>query len=148
MGYGDAISLCCTVAFAGHILLLGRYARAAPFELLSVTQLAVTAAVCWLMAGWAEAPYGAGEARVWGAVLLTGVLCTAIPFTVQAWAQQHTTATRVALIFAFEPVSAVITSYAVLGETLTGRAALGALLILAGVLTVELKPGSTEKHPS
>ncbi|MBL8175402.1 MAG: DMT family transporter [Bryobacterales bacterium] len=148
IGYGDAISLCCTVAYAGHILLIGRYSPKAPFELLSLTQLAVTAAVCWAMAGFAEAPYGGMQPRVVGAVLFTGILCTAIPFTVQTWAQQHTTATRTALIFAFEPVSAVITSYAVLGETLSGRGALGALLILAGVLTVELKPGSTVKHPS
>jgi len=147
IGYGDAISLCCTVAFAGHILLLGRYSPVTPFELLSVTQLTVTAAVCWAMVVLAEVPYGGTQARVWGAVLFTGILCTAIPFTVQAWAQRHTTSTRVALIFTFEPVSAAITSYAVLGETLSGRAALGALLILAGVLTVELKPGALRKHP-
>lgn len=148
IGYGDAISLCCTVAFAGHILLLGRYSPIAPFELLSTTQLAVTAAVCWAMVAFVEVPYGGTQVRVWIAVLLTGILCTAIPFTVQAWAQQHTTSTRVALIFAIEPLSAAITSYAVLGETLTAKAALGALLILAGVLTVELKPGRPLKHPS
>lgn len=148
IGYGDAITLCCTVAFAGHILLLGRFARAVPFELLSVTQVAVTAAVCWIMAGWAEAPYAAQRASVLGAILFTGVLCTAIPFTVQAWAQRHTTPTRTALIFAFEPVAAMITSYLALGETLTARSGWGAFLILAGVLTVELKPAPGPKHPS
>ena len=147
IGYGDAISLCCTVAFAGHILLLGRYSPLVPFELLSVTQLGVTAVVCCLMAALTEVPSAASSARVWGAILFTGILCTAIPFTVQAWAQRHTTATRAALIFTFEPVSAAITSYLVLGETLTGRAVIGALLILGGVLAVELKPAGSAKHP-
>ncbi|MFN7935624.1 MAG: DMT family transporter [Bryobacteraceae bacterium] len=148
IGYGDAISLCCTVAFAGHILLLGRYSPRVPFELLSVTQLGVTAVVCCLMAALAEVPSAAASPRVWGAILFTGVLCTAIPFTVQTWAQRHTTPTRAALIFTFEPVSAAITSYLVLGETLTGRAGIGALLILGGVLAVELKPAGASKHPS
>ena len=147
IGYGEAISLCCTVAFAAHILVLGRYSPLVPFELLSVTQLGVTAMVCGLMAGFAEAPSAASSARVWGAILFTGILCTAIPFTVQAWAQRHTTATRAALIFTFEPVSAAITSYLLLGETLTGRAVVGALLILGGVLAVELKPAGSAKHP-
>ncbi len=147
IGYGDAISLCCTIAFAGHILLLGRSSPAIPYELLSITQVAVTALLCWVMAGWAEVPYGTLNVRVAGAILFTGILCTAIPFTVQAWAQQHTTATRTALIFAFEPVSAVMTSYAMDGERLSARGAWGAFLILAGVLAVELKPTGPAKHP-
>jgi drug/metabolite transporter (DMT)-like permease len=38
-------------------------------------------------------------------------------------------------------VFAWITSYLVAGEVLSGRAAIGAALILGGVLLVELKPG-------
>ena len=147
IGYGDAISLCCTVAFAGHILLLGRYARMVPFEPLSVWQMIVTAMLFWVMVGFTEPVPKSISLSATGAVLFTGVLCTAIPFTVQAWAQQHTTATRTALIFAFEPVSAMITSHAAGAETLTVRAILGAFLILAGVLTVELKPESSSEHP-
>jgi drug/metabolite transporter (DMT)-like permease len=35
----------------------------------------------------------------------------------------------------------------VLGEGLTGRMAIGAVLILAGILLVELKPALLEGHP-
>jgi drug/metabolite transporter (DMT)-like permease len=79
--------------------------------------------------------------RLLAALLVTGVVCTAVAFTIQAWAQQRTPAARVALIFALEPVSAAIVSYVVGGEVLQASGVLGALLILAGVLVVELKPG-------
>jgi len=87
----------------------------------------------------------------WSAILLlalavTGLLATAAAFTVQAWAQQHTNPTRTALILALEPVFAWATSWVATGEILVWRAALGAMLILAGILTVELKPIGVGKH--
>jgi drug/metabolite transporter (DMT)-like permease len=73
---------------------------------------------------------------------------TALAYTIQAWAQRHTTSTRTALIFMFEPVVAWLTSYFLAGEGLSGRAAAGAGLILGGVVLVELKPWSSRPHPS
>jgi drug/metabolite transporter (DMT)-like permease len=72
------------------------------------------------------------------AVLITGILGTAVAFTVQAWAQQFTPATHTALIFNMEPVFAWLTSFIYLKERLGLRAGLGAALILAGVLVSEL----------
>jgi drug/metabolite transporter (DMT)-like permease len=69
-------------------------------------------------------------------------------FTIQAWAQQYTTSTRTALIYALEPVFAWITSFVVTGESLSRKAAVGALLILGGILLVELKPAGVREHPS
>jgi drug/metabolite transporter (DMT)-like permease len=75
-----------------------------------------------------------------GAIAVTGLFATAFAFAAQAWAQQHTTPTRTALILALEPVFAWATSFVVVGELLSLRATIGAGLILAGVLLVELKP--------
>jgi drug/metabolite transporter (DMT)-like permease len=76
------------------------------------------------------------------AIIVTGVLGTALAFTIQAWAQQFTPATHTALIFALEPVFAWLTSYVVEGERLGWRASIGAFFILGGVLLSELKGGS------
>lgn len=78
------------------------------------------------------------------AVAVTGLLATAVAFTTVAWAQRYTTATRSALIFALEPVVAWVTSFVLLGETLSLRGCLGAGLIIAGVLMVELKKSVSE----
>jgi drug/metabolite transporter (DMT)-like permease len=74
------------------------------------------------------------------ALLVTGVLATAVAFTVQSWAQQHLSATHTALILALEPVFAFLTSFLFYGERLSGRASLGALLILGGIALTELLP--------
>ena len=78
---------------------------------------------------------------------MTGLLATALVFTFQTWAQQYTTPTRVALIFAMEPVIAAATGVAVAGDRLAVHAWLGAALILAAILLVELKPLAEAGHP-
>ena len=65
----------------------------------------------------------------------------------QAWAQQFTPPTHTALIFALEPVFAWVTSYVVLKERLGGRAAVGAALILGGILLSELLGHVVEEQP-
>jgi drug/metabolite transporter (DMT)-like permease len=67
---------------------------------------------------------------------------------VQTWAQQVTTATRAALIFALEPVVAWLFAFVIMGERLPPKAVLGAVLILAGIVVAELKPIGLERHPS
>jgi drug/metabolite transporter (DMT)-like permease len=84
-------------------------------------------------------------------VLVTGLLATALAFTTMAWAQQFTSATRAALIFALEPVIAWVTSYLLMGERLPARGKLGAVAILAGVLLVEFKSagsGASARDPA
>ncbi len=148
MNGGDLLTLGCAVAFAAHIVTLGHYSGEIGFEVLAVAQVAVCAAMSLGLFWWVEVPRIAWRPGVAAAVLLTGLAATALAFTIQAWAQQYTTPTRTALIFTLEPVFAWATSYLVAGETLSGRGAAGALLILGGVLLVEMKPPTTRLHPS
>ena len=60
---------------------------------------------------------------VWGALLVTGVFASALAFLVQTWAQQQTSATRTALVFALEPVWAAIFGFALAGDRLGARSA-------------------------
>jgi len=138
---GDILTIGCAIAYAVHILVVSEYVKAGGFAALSVTQVVVTAVLCGLAAAAGLEPlFLRPSAAVWMGVLVTGLLCTALAFTVMAWAQQHTSPTRVALIFALEPISAWLTSYLVLGERLGVWPAAGAGLILAGVVAVEWKP--------
>jgi drug/metabolite transporter (DMT)-like permease len=145
---GDFLTILCAIAFAAHIISLGHYSRQASFELLSVTQIGMAALLAGSTCWWVEVPILRWRPEVWIAIAVTGLLGTALAFTVQAWAQQYTTSTRTAVIFALEPVFAWLTSFLLTGETLSGRAATGAFVILVGILLVELKPFETEPHPS
>ena len=148
MDKGDVLTLACALGFAIHILMVGRYSRAGNFEVLSLTQIATAALAGGLSFWWMETPRLVWSASLAGALAVTALLATALAFTAMAWAQHHTSATHTALIFSLEPVFAWFTSWLVEGETLGRTAAIGAGLILAGILTVELKPFGRQSHPT
>jgi len=135
---GDVLTIGCAFAFAFQIILLGRSTQRFPFEQMAVLQVGVAAALMLLCAPFLEKPHIQFSPTVVAAILITGVLGTAVAFTVQAWAQQFTPATHTALIFTLEPVFAWVTSFIYLKERLGLRAGAGAMLILAGVLVSEL----------
>ena len=148
MSRGDLLTVLCAVAFAAHIVTLGHFAEQMSFEILSVFQIVTAAALALALFGWVETPHLEWRPAVVGAILITGLLATALAFTIQAWAQQYTTSTRTALIYMLEPVVAWMTSYLIVGEGLSRRAAVGAALILGGVVLVEMKPLNSRPHPS
>ncbi|MCI0404187.1 MAG: DMT family transporter [Acidobacteria bacterium] len=141
---GDLFTLGCALAFAGHIVAIGRYAPRFGHTHLALWQILVALALLILVAPAAGLTgLDAFEVRWSGRLLLalgvTGVLATALAFSVQTWAQQFTLPTHTAIIFSLEPVFAALTSYLVLRETLGWRGLAGAGLILFGVLLVELR---------
>jgi drug/metabolite transporter (DMT)-like permease len=140
IGKGDLLTLGCAAAFAVHILVVGHYAPRLGFQGLTLVQIATAAGLALASFWWAETPLIRWRPGVVAALLVTGLLATALAFGVQAWAQQYTTPTRTALIFALEPVFAWVTSFLLTGELLSRHGILGAALILSGILLVELKP--------
>ena len=144
---GDLLTIVGAIFFALHMVAIGHYAPRDGFECLSVLQISTAAllglSLCW----WVEGIYIRWTPTVISGLLVAGLLATAAAFTLHAWAQQHTTATRTAVIFALEPIFAWGTSFVVLREVLDWRAAIGAIFILSGILIVELKPLKILKHP-
>lgn len=139
LNIGDALTIACAVAFAFHLLLLGYFSQRERFEAVALGQI-LCAAVLSTISLLIEKPTVHWDPNVVFSILLTAVFATALAFALQTWGQQYTTATRTALIFALEPVFALLTAVSVGGERLTLAAISGGGLILAGILTVELKP--------
>jgi drug/metabolite transporter (DMT)-like permease len=135
---GDILSVGCAFGFAFQIVCLGRASKRFPFEQIAVLQIGTAAVLMAMTAPFLEQPHFQPTKTVIATVLITGILGTAVGFTVQAWAQQFTPATHTALIFNLEPVFAWLTSFVYLKERLGVRAGMGALLILGGVLVSEL----------
>jgi len=137
---GDVLAFLCAVGFAFQIIFLGRATARHPVRQIAFLQIAIAALWMAVSVPFAPEPLHPlypSKIVLW-AILVTGLLGTAFAFSIQAWAQQFTSPTHTALIFSLEPVFAWITSYVVLGERLGGRAGLGAVMILAGVLISEL----------
>jgi drug/metabolite transporter (DMT)-like permease len=146
MGTGDILTVGCAIAFAVHILLVGHYSRQIPADWFALLQVGASAIFAvgtfWVL----EQPFVKWSMPVISALLITSILATAGAFWVQTWAQQYTTATRAALVFAMEPVFAWFTSFLVTGERLTSQAVAGAVCILLGIMLVELKPTASRNH--
>jgi drug/metabolite transporter (DMT)-like permease len=106
---------------------------------LALLQIGFTFLLSLLSFSWVEPVRLVPSWRLWVAVVFTGLFATALAFLVQTWAQRYLSATRTGLILTMEPVFAAITAYLVIGERLQGYAALGAFLILAAVVIVELR---------
>ncbi len=140
IGRGDLLTIGCAAAFAIHILLIGHFAPKYGFQAFAVAQLATAAVLALGTFWWVEPAVLHWTPGLAAAIIVTGLFATAFAFAAQSWAQQYTTPTRTALIFAMEPVFAWLTSFVLAGEVLSARAALGGILILGGVLFVELKP--------
>jgi drug/metabolite transporter (DMT)-like permease len=146
MNRGDSLTVACAVAFAFHPLVIARFAGSGT-KVISLVQIATGAILAWALVPLLEQPFVRWTPQLIGALAVTGLLATALVFTLQTWAQQYTTPTRVALIFAMEPVIAAATGVAVAGDRLAVHAWLGAALILAAILLVELKPLAEAGHP-
>ncbi|MET0834005.1 MAG: DMT family transporter [Actinomycetota bacterium] len=135
---GDALVFACAVAFATHILLLGRYAPRLSTYRLAVVQLATAGLLALIWAGLAGDLAVPTSAEVWVALAITSVAASAAAFLIQTRAQREVSPTRTAVIFTMEPVFAGLFGFLLAGERLSGRGWLGAGLILAGMLTAEL----------
>jgi drug/metabolite transporter (DMT)-like permease len=141
---GDLLTIGCAITFALQIILVGRATQRFPASQVAVVQIAAVALIMAVTSPLMETPRIVWSAQVLWAIAVTGILCTAVAFSVQSWAQQYTPPTHTALIFLLEPVAAWVTSYIVLHERLGFRAGVGALLILGGVLLSEWKGGVTD----
>jgi len=128
--------LVCAVAFALHIIAVEAYVRRSDVLSFSAWQLAMVAGALVgpaLTEGYRPWSVAFTPMLIW-ALVITGVLATALAFCVQVWAQKHVPAQRVALIFALEPALAAWLSWLVLGERLDAMGWVGSGLITAGVL--------------
>ncbi|MFB3880773.1 MAG: DMT family transporter [Armatimonadota bacterium] len=137
---GDVLTIGCALAFALHIVVAERVAPRLDAVQLAFWQIATTAALCLvfsLVSPERRLPFTAWTVT---ALLVTGVMATAVAFVVQMWAQQRTSATHVAVIFAGEPLFAALFSWLVQGEVLSGLRMVGGALILGGILLSQLRP--------
>jgi drug/metabolite transporter (DMT)-like permease len=134
---GNLLVLGATVAFAFQIAVTGRFApRYDPLALTLVQMLTALAGfgAIAVVRDELELPHGW---TVWGALVVTGVFASALAYLVQTWAQRRTSATRVAVIYAMEPVFAGFFGYALAGDRLGAVGWTGCAVILLGILISE-----------
>ena len=143
---GDMLVFFCAVGFALHIGYMGKYASRYPSLPLASLQMGVVGILSVAVSLFTE---NIGSLSVLYESLtvpevLTALLISigptsAFAYWIQTVCQKYTTPSRVAIIFATEPVFAALTGMMFAGETLGLPGGFGCLLILAGMVIAELK---------
>lgn len=148
---GDPIVFGCAVMFAFHMIFISRNVRKFSVASMSLLQVATTAVLATALlpiaaaAGW-EHPKLVWTRYLIFAILGTAIGATVICFSLQTWAQKHTSASRAAILLTLEPVFAALTSVALRAERIGARTLVGAALIFAGILLAEWM-GASESQP-
>jgi len=143
MNRGDVLTIGCAVSYAFHLMIVGYFSQREHFESVALGQLIAVACLAWASL-IVEPPVAHWNPSLVMAIIGTGIFATAFTFALQTWGQQYTTSTRAALIFALEPVFALLTTIAVGGEMLTRYSVIGGCLILGGILMVEIKTNASK----
>lgn len=140
MSKGDVLIMVGAVLWACQILAIDRVAGDGDPIVISLLQFSVCAILSLLAAvlfeNWSLEAVKAGA----GAVAFAGIMSVGVAFTLQVVGQKHCPPAPAAIIMSLEAVFAAIAGYLVLQQTLTGRALIGCILILLGVLVVQLVP--------
>ncbi len=134
---GNALVLGCAAVTGVQIVVLERFAPRYDVWALTLLQMA-TAFVGFgaiaLVSGQVEAPHGA---RVWAALVVTGVFAGAFGFLVATWVQARTTAARAALVFTLEAPFAALFGVLLADEVLGWPGWLGCAVMMVGIVLAE-----------
>ncbi len=98
----------------------------------------VISAATWAPQAARQWPLVAGSAAVAGLVLVTSLVTTVIPYTLYLSAFKLIETSRASITASLEPVMATVLAAAVLGEVPGTEALVGAGLVLAGVVLLQL----------
>ncbi|MCJ8013172.1 DMT family transporter [Paenibacillus sp. KQZ6P-2] len=146
---GDFLVFLCAIAFALHIAYTGIFAPQYPALPLAALQMAVVGILSCLgsmlfedVGPIAQTMDRLAQPEVLWALLVSIGPTSAFAFWIQTVCQKYTSPSRVAVIFAMEPVFAALTGVWFGGETLGIEAGIGCLCIFTGMILAELKSAS------
>jgi drug/metabolite transporter (DMT)-like permease len=129
---GDAFTVACAVIFAFHVILSARFSARHSATGLAAVQVLVVGLAAAPPSFFVPRPHATREVVI--VIVFTAIVTTAVAFAALMWAQAHLSATEAAVILAFEPVAASLTSIIWYHEPLTIPFVIGALLILGAMI--------------
>lgn len=130
--YGDLLTVLCALSFAFQIVLIQRFGEK-DYLSLAFWQIFWNFALSFAYATAVEGLTLPGGINAWMGILYTGIFATVVAFTLQVRYQRETKAYRAALIYSAEPVFGHVSAFITMGEVLSTKGYLGALLILSGM---------------
>ncbi|MGB4592765.1 MAG: DMT family transporter [Coriobacteriia bacterium] len=134
---GDTRVLLCAVAYSAHMIVLGGPGKRLDLGAFTLVQLLTVAVVTGVVSAVTERPPLPSEPSLIVALLVTGVLASAVAFAVQTYAQRYISPTKTALILITEPAFGGLFGW-LAGEAIGWSGLAGSALILGGMVLSEV----------
>jgi drug/metabolite transporter (DMT)-like permease len=135
---GDGWVLLGAIAWALHVIAMGRIAPGQDPVRLALAQYIVCALLCAVSAAVLEWGAWGNVAEALPSILYAGVLSTGVAYTLQIVGQRQAPPADAAIIMSMEAVFAVLSGWLVLNEAMTAQQMVGCALMFAGMLLAQL----------
>ena len=137
--YGDALVFVSAFFFAGHVLLIGKYAPKTNVIRLSIIQFGVASLLSLILSSFIETTTFQDIRLAAIPILYGGIMSVGVAYTLQVYGQKRTPPAHAAIILSMESLFAAIGGILILHEPLTVSIAVGGSLMLGGVMLSQLR---------
>jgi permease, drug/metabolite transporter family len=137
LGAGETLALLCAIFYALYTSLNGHFVRKCELYLLVFVVFLTVSLLSFVFAFIEGGVVPNYDREFFIAIFITAFIGTIFCYFVQTISQRYTTASKAALFFCLEPVSAGLIGYFFAGEILSIWQIFGAMLIIFGVIFSE-----------
>ncbi|MDQ7006308.1 MAG: DMT family transporter [Acidobacteriota bacterium] len=134
---GDGVVLVAAFFWAGHVLLVGRFAGRYPGIPLAMIQFLVCSTFSLVGALLFEQPRWGHLAEGWVSLVWAGAFSVGVAYTLQVVAQRKARPSHAAVILSLEAVFAALAGWVFLDERLGTRGWIGCSLMLGGMFAAQ-----------
>lgn len=131
---GDLYGMLAALSYAGTIILTSKVSDKADPIRVGIYQVGTMGILSLIAAFIFETPALPATGIEWGYMMYLAIICSVFGFTLQPYAQSGTTAERASVLCALNPITVAIMGAVFLGETLTVKGIIGAILIIASII--------------
>lgn len=132
--FGDLLGMMTALTYAGTIILTSKVADKADPIRVGIYQVGTMGILSLIAAFIFETPALPSTGIEWTYMLYLAIICSVFGFTLQPYAQSGTTAERASVLCALNPITVAVLGAVFLGETLTVKGIIGAVLIIASIV--------------
>ncbi len=138
IGKGDILVFLCALVFTMHILVIDYFSPKVDGVKMSCIQFFVCGLLSLAPMFALETPQIAAIIKSWGPILYAGVLSSGVAYTLQIVGQKNVNPAIASLILSLESCFSVLAGWIILGQRLSGREAMGCVLMFAAIILAQL----------
>lgn len=134
---GDLLLLSCALAYAVQIIVVDQFVNQVDPVRLNAIQIIVASCLTAVLMFTIESPSMTAIGNCWLPILYSGILSSAVAFTLQIVGQKDLSPSLASLIMSLESVFAVLTGM-LFGGTMTKEEVFGCVLVFTAVILCQL----------